>query len=427
MLHFLVFIYFILFYIRPSDWVPGLVGTPLVLVTGVISILFIVFGAVAGRFPSVLSGRTERMMFGFLAAIALSHLSHFYIGGAIDSLNSFLPTITGFFLVISFVDSQKRMNIFFILLLLLTAFLAYEGWLQHLTGFAHGGIEPYYEKNMTVDGIIRVSRIRWYGMFNDPNDLGMALVLAIPFLLNVLLQRRYLVPLTLLPLLSGAIYFTNSRGTLLAGLVSIISYFIFRYRSAKGAVYGGMIAFVLFLFGPSRIASISAEEDSAYGRIQAWYQAYQMFKSNPLFGVGKGMFTDFHIIVAHNSFVHVMAELGFIGLFFFTGLFYFPFNWLWKNMLQPKDVIFSQDDIGVISSCFASLTGIMAAMFFISRSYMLIPFMLVGLTSSVTRVIDNKYSLGMILEGKPLVHIRNILVLTCLQILAINILVKLTI
>ncbi len=428
MLTFLVFIYLTLYYIRPAEWVPGLIGAPLLMVFGVISLLFLGFGVITRKFPNVFSGQVERMMFGFLSAIALSHLSHFYVGGAINSLNSFLPTITGFFLVICFIDNRKRLNAFLLLLIFLTAYLAYEGWNQFSSGFSNSGLMPLYEKKILVDGeILQIPRIRWYGVFNDPNDLGLALVLVVPFLLDMLLRKRFLVPLVTLPVIAIAIYYTNSRGTVLAGLVALCSYFVIRYRSVYGALAGGLFAVALFLFGPSRMSSVSAVEESAYGRVEAWYEAYQMFKANPVFGVGQGMFTEFHSLTAHNSFVLVMAELGFIGLFFFTGFFYFSYHWLWNNFFKTGSMQILHDDIGLVSAAYASLTGMLAAMFFISRSYILLPFMLVAMITALTRIIglDQQDTLASTTD-KPS-HLRNIVGLTLMQIVGINIVVKLLI
>ena len=73
------------------------------------------------------------------------------------------------------------------------------------------------------------------------------------------------------------------------------------------------------------MAQISNGDDSAYGRVEAWYEGIQMFKSSPVFGVGKGMFTDFNNLTAHNSYMLVLAELGFVGSIFFLGLFFYRY------------------------------------------------------------------------------------------------------
>lgn len=426
MLAFLVVVYFSLYYLRPTEWVPGIIGIPLLKMVGGVSLLYLLGGAISRRFPNVIIGQTERMMFGLLGAIILSHLSHFYISGAINSINGFVPTTTGFFLTICFIDSRQRLRLFIFLIIALSTILAFEGWLQFNYGFSHGGLAPLYEDLPLPTGeTLQSPRIRWYGVFNDPNDLGLALVLAVPFLLDMLLRRQLILPLTSLPLISIAIYYTNSRGTILAGLVAIGSYFVIRYRSVSGALAGGLLAVVLFLFGPSRMSSVSAAEESAHGRIDAWYEAFQMFKANPLFGVGQGMFTDYHFLTAHNSFVLVFAELGFVGLFFFTGFFYFPYHWLWGNILKKGSKPLSNEEIGLVSAAYASLTGMAAAMFFLSRSYILLPFMIVALVSALSRLKDFDYKHADDNFSTRPHHFRNIMVITILQIVGINIVVKL--
>ena len=137
------------------------------------------------------------------------------------------------------------------------------------------------------------------------------------------------------------------------------------------------------------------------------------------------MFTDFHFRTAHNSFVLVMAELGFVGLFFFTGLFYFAYYWLWQNILKNKAIQFERADLGLISAAYASLTGMLTSMFFLSRAYVLLPYMMLAVVVAVTRIIeqDAQYTVTKPLEQPR--HIRNIFALTVLQIIGINVVVKL--
>jgi len=139
------------------------------------------------------------------------------------------------------------------------------------------------------------------------------------------------------------------------------------------------------------------------------------------------MFTEFHFRTAHNSFVLVMAELGFVGLFFFTGLFYFTYYWLYQKIFKLKSSLLIHQDIGLISAAYASLTGMLAAMFFLSRSYVLLPFMLIALVISLTRVIDSELQIADDVLSENPKHFRNITGLTILQIIGINIVVKLAI
>ncbi|MBV5283942.1 MAG: O-antigen ligase family protein [Paludibacter sp.] len=396
---------------------------PILLIVGCFSIILMFLLSVKNEI-NLLGNSSDKMLLGFFAAIIVSNLSHGYLGGIKYSIASFFPIIVGYTLVIHSVIDKKKLWSFVVLLICLSSILAYEGLLQHTSGSAHGGLPPIVERATSLEGeSVGVERIRWYGVFNDPNDFGMVLILVVPLIFELMFRGNYLFSIVSMSLILPAIFYTNSRGTILAGLVSVCAYFVLRYKSYKGLAIGGFIAFLLFAFGPSRISSISGKEASAYGRISAWYEAYQMFKENPFFGVGHNMFTDHHWLTAHNSYVLVMAELGAVGLFFFTGLIYHPLYWLWQNVFVQQAHSISKTDLGLISAIYASFAGILFSMFFLSRSYMLLPFLMFALASASTRIFSEKKE-TMMFDGSNAKHFRNIAILTFVQILFINIIVK---
>ena len=146
-----------------------------------------------------------------------------------------------------------------------------------------------------------------------------------------------------------------------------------------------------------------------------------------MFGVGQGMFTEYHPVTAHNSFVLVMAELGITGTIFFSGLFYYSFSWIWKNIFLSKENTWSKPDSGQLCAVFGSLFGLMAAMFFLSRAYVLIPFIFLALSTATIRV-STSASCVPVSDVLPFrYHFKNILFITFLQIVFINVVVKLII
>jgi len=181
------------------------------------------------------------------------------------------------------------------------------------------------------------------------------------------------------------IYLTNSRGGLLALMTTIFFYFVRKTRKFFiGGIIGGLAAFALLAFGPSRTAIISIDETSAFGRVELWYQGIMMLKSNPLFGVGYGMFTDRLPQTAHNSFVLAAAELGLVGLFFWMALIYSSFKGL--SIIQEHNKEFRNYALGLQSS----LVGFCAAAFFLSRTYVIIPYILFALSGALMRVVGEK-------------------------------------
>jgi O-antigen ligase len=70
----------------------------------------------------------------------------------------------------------------------------------------------------------------------------------------------------------------------------------------------------------------SDADSSSFERLEAWNAGMQMFRSSPLWGVGKSQFVDHFYITAHNTFVLEAAELGFVGLVLWTSVFYVGFK-----------------------------------------------------------------------------------------------------
>jgi O-antigen ligase len=165
----------------------------------------------------------------------------------------------------------------------------------------------------------------------------------------------------------------------LAALAAVISYYIVKYRSIYSAIAIGLFAVLLVFLGPSRLSTISVEEASAFGRIDSWYAGVQMFFGAPLFGVGKGLYTDFNELTAHNSFVLVLAELGLFGLFFFVGLFWVLFKWVKRYIDDTRDAPDKSENAELIYVSSASLIGVATAMLFLSRAYTMTPYIVIGL------------------------------------------------
>lgn len=424
MLYLLTCLYISFYFIRPTEWVPGIIGVPIFNVLGIIC-SGAIMSSILTSDRRVPIKNEEKMMAGFIGAIILSHASRGYVQSSIDAVIRCLPAIIGYYLISFSLKNRGRYKGFILLLIVLIMFLSYEGWLQVTTGFCDGGGAPLIIKGRTLDGeIVEHIRITWYGIFGDPNDLGLVLVMGIPFLLNMAFNKQFLLPTICIPLITYAIFYTNSRGSYLALLASVMFYFVIRYRNKSGGIIGLVLVGILFILGPSRMSGLSSNEESAQGRLEAWHAGFQMFKSNPLLGVGQDMFLDYNNLTAHNSFVHVMAELGFFGLFFFVGLIYFPLNWLWMNLFKENRLAFSKEDLGLVSATFSSMLGMLVAMFFLSRAFILVPYIIFAMASVTSRLCaPNSESIADSLQPKQ--HYKNIAVATVLLIIFLQIMTKL--
>jgi O-antigen ligase len=228
-----------------------------------------------------------------------------------------------------------------------------------------------------------ILRIRGMGIFNDPNDLALTLVIAVPFLAGPLCRRTTSLAFkmtafaALIPILI-ALYYTNSRGGILGLGAAVLPYGYRRYGRVAGSLGVTIGLASLIMLGPSRMATLAASESSAQDRVQSWAEGLQMFKAHPLFGVGFGRYTEFNDLVAHNSFVHTLGELGFFGAFCFVGMGYWFFHGAAAWPYSP-DADWGRD------LCHSGLALVVCAMF-LSRQYNMLFFVWLAMSGAYAQV-----------------------------------------
>ncbi len=333
MLYVVTMIYLGLIYVRPTELIEGWAEVPVVTAASAVAAPLLGWALLEGR-GRLLQLPQDCLLWALWAAITLSGLVAGLFGGAYAALTAFAQVIFQYVLIRTAVRTtgQLRGAIF-----CLTAFMllhAVSGILQVRTGVGFGGVEPMLYAGETI-------RIRSVGIFNDPNDLALSMVSVIPFMIVTVVNpasgwmARGLALITLAPMLY-AYYFTNSRGGIvgLATCMAVIGWR--RYGSKIGpflivASLAGIVA-----LGPSRLAEMDTEEDSAQGRIQAWGEGLNMLQSRPLVGIGYGRFTEYNELVAHNSFVQILAELGLIGGVAFNGMVFWYFMAIRRLRTLPK-------------------------------------------------------------------------------------------
>jgi O-antigen ligase len=110
---------------------------------------------------------------------------------------------------------------------------------------------------------------------------------------------------------------------MLALCVALGVFLIYSLGWKKGCALGAVALAALLVFAPNRFSSDSLDhDDSSLGRIEAWEAGLQMFQRSPLLGVGYDQFEERHVIPAHNSLVHGLAESGLFNAIAWVGLNY---------------------------------------------------------------------------------------------------------
>lgn len=319
---YIIYIYLFFVLTRVQDWVPGLIGFPSALI-------FIPLGLIAGysqykEAPEKFKTPQATLLIFFLAHILLATTVNEGFATGWEQFVEFVKRVLVFFMTVWIIKDadqfRKALNFFLILAL----FLVYQSALQMYTGESWGGqtVFPGYEG----------TRVRWYGLWDGPNVLGIVFVLAGCIVFERLLKHQGLISRLInasvfVALLLG-IYLTNSRGAVLALGVAII-FALRRYvTNIKVAVMSTVGAFAVLALLPSRLSEVNSEEASAHERTWLWESGLRMARENPLFGIGRGEFQNNNslYLIAHNNFVQELGELGYPGFFILIGLLWFSFK-----------------------------------------------------------------------------------------------------
>ena len=206
--------------------------------------------------------------------------------------------------------------------------------------------------------------IRAGGLANQPNITARYLVVAFIFLTYLLTCtkngfKRILTLLGIVVTFIG-VFFTLSRTGIIMLVVSV-GLLILTSGSKKSIVSIIVFVFAAFLLLTfsdqiigildSIIPSITRGENTIGLRYSLWRAGWRMWLDNPVVGVGIGKFTEnlpiyaqdlppFRwTLIAHNTYVSVLAETGFIGiLLLFVMIIFSLQNFLVQNKALSVDI-----------------------------------------------------------------------------------------
>jgi O-antigen ligase len=342
-----------------------------------------------------------------LALIPLIVMSGFLNGsgmfGIEEAKKLFISAIIPLFLMSTCITTIKRQHILMAVCLIASLLMVHNGHVQQ-TAFEGFG----WALNSHSVGYIDLGerRITYLGFFNDPNDLGMFLVMNIPFAFYFYNKGQFLLKLAMLATLGAlgyGIYLTGSRGSML-GAGGLLGVYLLVVNAGPKLF---ITTAILSPIAATIVASLQSNIDaSANGRLEAWYAGIQMLMHNPIFGIGKGQFFDHHGLVAHNSYIHVAGELGIPGyslwggaLIFtvLTGYLIIKASKLKNNLSDKTDELTEEKNSAfenerlLNKTLFFSMIGFMITGFFISRMFTLLLFIFMGMTvASHIRIVKLK-------------------------------------
>jgi hypothetical protein len=409
----LFILYVVLAYIQPGELVPALAPYRITYWVGLAGLAASVAALVA---RGLIANLQLWLVLAFTAVMGLSLvIAEQWLGAPILTLQRFGPSLTTFVLALCSVTSLGRLRIAAACVVALTMVLMLQGAAAYHFGYnarlflmdpttmseeqdsATGNGEAEAGFFAEVDGEAdpgepgQPPRIRALGFMNDPNDLAMAMIVALGLIGGVWRPGPRVRHLLLAAAAAGlvyGIYLTRSRG----GAVALV---VVLWRVAAGRI-GRLPALVLLLvLGAAVMAldfggrSLSAEDESASGRLEAWTEGFEMLKAQPVLGVGFGQFLDHHTLTAHNSLVLCFAETGLLGTFFWVGLFVVTLFELHGLKNLPGGEPFDDAARQWAGALQLSLIGFMTAAFFLSRTFAPTLYLVAGLSAAVAAIARN--------------------------------------
>jgi putative inorganic carbon (hco3(-)) transporter len=253
------------------------------------------------------------------------------------------------------------------------------------------------------------------------NEIALALIMTIPLMhyLQIVSPNKWVRHgMTVAMLLCAAAALgTYSRGALLA-IAAMGAFLWLKSRQKLGLALLAIIAIPpLIAFMPGqwgeRMDSISAyeEDESAQGRFNAWWMAYNLAKERPLTGGGFEVTTpelfwryapnpvDIH--AAHSIYFQALGEHGFVGLGLYLLLGFLTWrtgSWIIRNTEQLKDFQWAFNLATMIQ---VSLVGFAVGGTFLSLLYFDVPYYLMGAIVVVRILVEKELrEKNLVMSGK---------------------------
>lgn len=255
------------------------------------------------------------------------------------------------------------------------------------------------------------------GTIGDPNELAAVLVagLIIAGALIVILKRSPALRLAAagsMLLCAGGLFVTFSRGGLLAlGFAMLAGIFLagrWRPQAITALVLVSFIGISYFaVLAPQASRDRVLKADGGTGRTDIWRVGSRMVSAHPVRGVGSGNFkiSSIHYVlkpgsikydyfidhpkVAHNMYLHVLAELGIVGLALFLSIIGFA---VVSAFRAAKTFASSGDeDMDLLTrAIMLAVLGMLAADFFLSGQLSKQLWLLLGLGPALLAVAKTR-------------------------------------
>ena len=324
---------------------------------------------------------------GLLVAIVLSHLQFGSLYDARSSGSEFGKIVLYYLLLLCNLDEPKKYQRFLNYLVLFTLVAASLALLQFYHVIEIPALAAYEQREVDQETgeVIVFPRLCGSGIFNDPNDVCLMLMVSMTICIYRLLTpgagpKRFLWLAPMVPFLLAFVE-TKSRGGFIALMVALNVLVVSRLGFRKSVPIWLLGAPVILAVFGGRMTRIEVDDGTGQHRIQLWRDALELMRESPLFGVGQGMLPEYMRLVAHNSYVHAFAELGLFGGSCFVSLVYLAISQLVR--LKASEAAVEDPEMRRLRPYLLGIVcGFCAGIFSLSRVYIVPTYMVFGLAAA---------------------------------------------
>jgi putative inorganic carbon (hco3(-)) transporter len=307
----------VLFVLRPGEIYPVLGALRVELLSAIV-----VLGSTLAHHRGFAVPKITKTVLGFWLAMFAAVPLAFWKAQALSFTLDFGQIVVYHLLIVTLVNTEARFRKF------VTTFALLMGWL--------GGSSLYLYLSgsfVYTMGIQRATGLTSAG--GDPNTLALTLVSGLPMVLLLLTpDMTKLLRLTGLGIAGVSIVTIINTGSRSAFFVLLMVTFAFVATRQKRFIYVPVIVVTLLVawtFIPAQYKTRyetvnNLDNDQSYqNRIRAWRAGWEMFKDNPLTGIGAGNFAYAsgaqywegegrkHWLNAHSLPIKAIGELGIVG------------------------------------------------------------------------------------------------------------------
>lgn len=359
-------LYLFLYFLRPGERFIALAPLRVELTFGIVLLLAIVIhDALRGtriRFPR---DKISISILVFIASFWLGVIFSVWKEQSAEAMVAFLKTFVFYYFVVVMADNEKRFNITFWVIVLLTCFAGSEAAYNYFTGG--------YTFNQ---GIMRSGGATSFG--EHSNSLAMYMTTTIPMLIYLVVKYRKPVARFLCFVLMGVCFVTLIVTGSRSGILSLLgTAFTYAWFSRHRLAYFGLIVFLsvaTFFAMPEqykeRYGSIASEnvDASSQGRLDAWAAGMRMFVDYPITGVGPQAFAAAYLqregiwLYSHSLYVELLATMGVVGTAAWCWFLYQVLAALKRmNKRRKDDPAYQRDTVVFVRATYAIIFGLLVA------------------------------------------------------------------